>query len=635
MTKGSKGRLVLFRKHMLLTEPVNISNDKSRYSAEIPQAIMSEHSGLLYVIWHKSRGIFGGWQQAEHDKNGKSASIVYRVSNNNGKTFSDTYTLYEFKDPDIFGTHISFAPYESCKRAFLTWVDRTSPNKLDVFFSKDSDDGGRLEEPIIITDQDSGITDADSSDMQAFVEGKKPSFDGIVPYITAAGSEQVYIMWIETKTTKSPRETTKDEDNSVPRLPPQSSFTAKSEEELNEKLNEHWKNRRRHWARSIPGYQISMGIFFRGSDDGGRTFGKKINILKTIVDSPGGPYLIGPVSLLAAGNNVYIITNALSYDSPKARLFRSIDNGNSFEENKHFLSSAENSEMKVVAVRQAMMLDNQDTLYLLATLASQHEEQDLISSPFERPKHKTILVKSFDGGATFSGITEIPDGEVSAGPMGSPFAVSRDGNHLYIASKDMGTGPFEMLKTARQRITPERLQELTRDYHSLAANDAKKKIGENAQRDTAGTILIRSSSDGGTSFSDPIRLNDSKHIGLVAEFGVNVVLLPFRNDCLLVLKTRDINTRNRQRPDSSHMPGNEISGEDNTSEVLLWVSRDGGRSFEGPTVASHDIKHSKAAWGSIVIEGSEEERDSVALYFVWTAGSLFEYSDVYFRTLRI
>ena len=192
-----------------------------------------------------------------------------------------------------------------------------------------------------------------------------------------------------------------------------------------------------------------------------------------------------------------------------------------------------------------------------------------------------------------------------------------------------------MLKTARQRITPERLQELTRDYHSLAANDAKKKIGENAQRDTAGTILIRSSSDGGTSFGDPIRLNDSKHIGLVAEFGVNVVLLPFRNDCLLVLKTRDINTRNRQRPDSSHMPGNEISGEDNTSEVLLWVSRDGGRSFEGPTVASHDIKHSKAAWGSIVIEISEEERDSVALYFVWTAGSPFEYSDVYFRTLRI
>ena len=130
-----------------LGDVVNLSNDRETYYSGSPQMAFSRRTGSLYVIWHKAKGIFGGGAQLQRDRANKTSLMVYRLSTDGGKTFSEMSLFHTFKDRDSFGLPISFThPQHSSgysDRIFVTFADKSSPTKFDVYLSKDSNDGSR------------------------------------------------------------------------------------------------------------------------------------------------------------------------------------------------------------------------------------------------------------------------------------------------------------------------------------------------------------------------------------------------------------------------------------------------------------------------------------------------------------
>ena len=115
-----------------------------------------------------------------------------------------------------------------------------------------------------------------------------------------------------------------------------------------------------------------------------------------------------------------------------------------------------------------------------------------------------------------------------------------------------------------------------------------------------------------------------------------MLLLPFAPNGLIALKTRSIH-RQPSRGIAPE-PGSVASAEDSHgSEVLLWISYDGGKTFSGPIIASGDIKQSRLSWGCIVIEdvARTEEPQTTRLCLVWQGGFFQGYTDIYFREITI
>lgn len=592
---------------MSLDEIINISNDQSNYNSANPYVVLSRQTGYLYVIWHKSRGVFGGWQQVTKDKQKKSASIVYRVSADGGKSFSDTKTLYDFRAPLGYSSHFYFRNERCSDHVFLTWVDKTDTRKLDVYLARESTEGGFLDLPFIVSDPDTGNVSQDSDDLSGMVEGKRQCFDNLVSYVANVGNDKVYILWLEMQTTKTPSPI-----DEATRLELEKPFSTTN--------TEVWKEHRRKAMRLIPRYEISFNVFFKASMDGGKTFGKRVRILNTRASSLGAPYSMAPVSLVGTGTNVYVIVNALGRDPSNRtlRFFRSNDNGNSFQE-QELSFSFEHSPHMVTFAKPKIIQNQPNSLHLLAVLEpvervkTQAGEEEGLLDPFSRPQYTTILAKSIDSGSTFSNLG--PIASMTGGPMGSPFEMSPDGKNVYIASIDPGRVMPLMIDIMKGKINP---------------MQAKEEI---VMKDTSGSILITASNDGGKTFREPVMLESSKHIGPVMEFGVNVILVPFGTNGLFALKTRDTNLQHGRRNEGLATYSKEGPVVQDTSEVLSWESHDGGIWFDGPRNISGAIGRSHLTSACVLAESGKSRNESNIglgkLFITWDSGSLEGYSDVY------
>lgn len=603
-------------RQLQLGEIFNLSNDREDYYSGSPHLAFSRRTGSLFVIWHKAKGIYGGGLQLQKDKANKSSLIVYRLSKDRGVSFRDMTMLHDFKDKDSFGLPVSFTHPQLSggydDKIFITLVDKSSPEKFDVYLSRDSEDGKSLEPPRIVSDPDTGlIDDTDSGSLNKLVEGKEGStWKRVLSYVANASAEKVYVLWVEMKTTKLPSE-----------------LDEATKEELQRGLSgstmEQFREMNRKAAKAMPRYQIDYEMFFKASMDSGKTFGKRINLLKTSGYSPGFPYAIGPASLAASGNNAYIFIDALGADpaNRRVRFYKSSDDGMTFDMKE--LAVELNSEQMVAnAVRPAIISPNPDSLYLMETLFTKHRlEQpvnleEMLMGAFDYPKHTTIVARSNDAGTTFTSLASLP--EATADSRGTPFAVSKEGTNVYIATIDPGHG-FDFMRDLMHGKIPK--------------PEGWRVMGS---KDTGGTVLIRTSNDGGATFGPAVSLKDSKHIGAVGEFGTNVLLLPFHSDGLIALKTRSINIQPTKSASDVGADANQVE-ESHGSEVLMWTSLDGGKTFEGPLKASGDIKQSQLSWGSIVVEdtGVENQVPIVKLYLVWQGGFFQGYSDVHFRELTI
>ena|GEM_PF-3923199 len=553
---------------MKFSEIINISNSSNSFYSSSPDIVFARSTRSLYVIWTKSTGIFGTWEQIMKHKENKSESIVYRISKDMGKTFGAVTTFYNFKEPTgIGGPYVaSSAPKHGGNSVFLTWVDKTNPKKFDVYFSRNSDDGSRFEEPLIVSDDETGIcSSSKSSDLQRFVEGKEKTYDTIRPSIASASDDDICVMWAE-MTTRRVAGVVK--------------------------------------ANDVPRYEISSRIFFKVSADGGRTFGRKINILN-METSSSSPQPFLATSLIASGDNVYIIIYPLGAESENSsvRLFRSADKGLTFEEKK-FLNGKILQSPRVRSAAAHVAPAQADSLYLMLALGAKG---------MRIPTNlKYFIVKSTDAGNSFSDPVQVAD--KIPGLLHSSFSVSNNGNNVYVAYADPGASIDSMFEEIEGDIT-----------------DPQELIEELEDEDTAGFILVRSSTDGGNNFNEPIRLKDSNDIGPVLSMMTNIVLLPFGDNGVCVLKTRYNSTDNKA-----------------DSEVLLWKSANAGQSFEGPIKINGEITNSNDPNG-VVLENHEDDykqqngtisgdsdSDLTALCLVWGARNVDNGNeDVYFRRLRI
>ncbi|AIF83653.1 hypothetical protein NTE_01590 [Candidatus Nitrososphaera evergladensis SR1] len=379
-------------------EIIGISNDSSFYATS-PFVAFSYKSNSLYVIWQKTRGIYGNVEHIKGQKN--SASIVYRISKDNGRTFGGVITLHDFKEPRSFPPQVAFSPLNE-NRVFLAWVDKSSPKKLDVYFTRNSESSDRFEEPIIVSDEMTGVCSSEgSNDLRNFGPSRpSETYDTVTPYIAAGNDNNVYVMWVESTTRKKILE--------IARLEPQDEETSTSisfgEGEI-DKAAKYMEEKMRKSLERAPKYRFSIRVFLRASNDGGRTFGKKISLLDTSIDGQGGPYVISPTELHAIGENVYVIVNPLGRDPDNARvrIFASTDKGQTFQERTGLSKTVSGIGSKIISARAKVAAKQHDSLYLLLEVVSHgDEEKMLLLTPFSSPHVPLIFVKSIDAGRTFS-----------------------------------------------------------------------------------------------------------------------------------------------------------------------------------------------------------------------------------------
>ncbi|MEO9364274.1 MAG: sialidase family protein, partial [Nitrososphaera sp.] len=485
-------------------EIVSISNDSSFYATP-PFVAFSYKSNSLYVIWQKTRGIYGNVEHFKGQK--KSASIVCRISKDSGRTFGDIMTLHDFREPGIFPPRVAFSPLNE-NRVFLAWADKSSPTKLDVYFTRNSESGDRFEEPIIVSDEKTGVCSSEgSNDLRNFLSHGQPSetYDVVIPYIAAGNDNNVYVMWVESTTTKKMSEAALPE--------PQDKQAAASisfgQGEI-DKAAKYMEDQIRKSLERAPKYRFSVRVFLRGSNDGGKTFGRKISLIEASFDGQGGPQVISPTDLHAIGKNVYVIVNPLGRDPDNARvrIFASTDMGQTFEERTGLSKTVSSIGSKIISARAEVASKQHDSLHLLLEVASHDDEEKILfPTPFSFPRAPLIFVKSMDAGKTFGDPVHVGiNGPISTH---SSFAVSPDGNKVHVAYVNMDDpmkGVYDVMKKGTLR--------------------GARQIDQMFKESDSGYVFVRSSSNGGISFDELTKLEDSKNTAPILSFATYILLLP-------------------------------------------------------------------------------------------------------------
>ncbi len=583
---------------MKFGEIINISIDTSFYSSS-PQIAYSYKNNSLYVIWHKSRGIYGDFARKHKEKN---ASIVYRVSKDNGKTFGDAATLHDFSEPESFGPSIAFSPLNG-NRIFLAWVDKSSPRKLDVYFSRNSEDGSRFEKPVIISDEETGICSNDRSNrLSDFHLDRPETYDRVTPYIAAGSDNNVYVMWVESTSTRIIEPIRPEPEN-------EATNSASFGPDEMEKAAKYMQNMFKKNFERAPKYEYSAKIFLRASNDGGKTFGKKISILNTKFSGRGGgPQLTSPASLHAIAKNVYIIIDAFGRDPDNSttRIFASTDTGHTFEERTVLLSkSVSGIGRKVVSARAVLPAKQPDSLYLLLEVVN-HGDEDLFPTPFSMPRTPLILLKSTNAGKTFSDPVHV--GVDSPTRWHSSFAVSPDGRNVHVAYIDMSSPMDDFLGRIRKGMV----------------KDPQQEIKQAIEVSDSGSIFVRSSNNGGISFDELAKLEGSKNIGPISSFATHILMLPSDDKGLYIFRSRYVASEQREAEEKPNYP---------SAEALLWHKNQGSELAEGPIKVSGDYGESDGTLG-IIIE--KNDKKPAEMYVVWqTTRHEANYSETFFRGFTI
>lgn len=291
-----------------------------------------------------------------------------------------------------------------------------------------------------------------------------------------------------------------------------------------DKAAKYMKDKMRKSIERAPKYRFSVRIFLKASNDGGKTFGRKINLLDTSFDGQGGPQIISPTDLHATGENVYVIVNPLGRDPDNARvhIFASTDKGHTFEERTGLSKTISGMGSEIISARAEIAPRQHDSLYLLLEVVNHgDEEKVLFPTPFSFFRAPLIFVKSTDAGKTFCDPVHVGIN----GPIRShsSFAVSPDGNNVHVAYLNMDDpmkGRFDMTEKGTLRGVVRQMDRLLKESDS-------------------GSVFVRSSSNGGISFDEQTKLDDSKDTAPILSFATYILLLP-RNRELYALKTRHI-----------------------------------------------------------------------------------------------
>jgi hypothetical protein len=170
----------------------------------------------------------------------------------------------------------------------------------------------------------------------------------------------------------------------------------------------------------LPEYDIEVRVFLRASNDSGKSFGEPLTILNATEKSTGPSSIFSPATLTASANNVYIFTARGSGEKLEDRhlsLFRSHDNGSSFEEKEITLAVLDNNINSSSTGRVPFYAypvvpnSNSSSLYMLVAVAENKTKSILENEggeinrnlpPFLDLEFSQFFIRSDDAASTFS-----------------------------------------------------------------------------------------------------------------------------------------------------------------------------------------------------------------------------------------
>jgi hypothetical protein len=591
-------------------------SDGTEYSF-FPQ--LARAGNNLFVIWVQGNGLFGS-----HDENlntSRSLNIVYRVSSNNGTTFGNMQTLHNYTNPQSLGYPVVTSNANG-SGAYISWVDNATNDTFDLYFAKSSQNGTGFEAPLKL---DASRLEGNSSETLNHTENNTTdtSYSSIQkrihqvssPQIAVSTNNRVYLMWTETLAilVKAPSVASQTENSTSAGFmtASYSNNTLTNQNNMQDFSIEDY----------LPKYNVTTNIFLAASNNSGRSFGETKLVSNSTQISSTGFSAIAPASLAASANNVYVVTSTGSamdsLDDARLQLYRSSDNGTTFNVREITAPSdaiSANGTQFAVRAHPVVTNSSSNSLYMLVTVAQNKTDSILneqggkinrfLPSYFDLA-FSEYFIRSDNSGANFTKPIQVINRTSNA--IDAVVAVSHNGTHVYLAWSDPGLDFFDMLLggfTSRQYVSPEKLEELN----------------------TAGSTLVRASTDRGDTFGETQRLNASKPNGEGISFGGNPsTLVSLGDDGLIIMKTR-----------TSH--GGIMERILPNSELILWLTKDGASSFEGPvrisgTEGDVDLGMSTIFGGNSVLLTSD------ALYVVWSAADYGSYynatasSDIYLRII--
>jgi hypothetical protein len=268
---------------------INLSGS-SLYSS-VPQVV--PNGKCIYVIWHESSGIYGPKAQARDAQQKQKAAVLYRVSQDNGSTFGEIRQLYVFQNLINFPPTVGVSP--KTNTAMLAWSDIAYNDQyaVEVFFARAKNGSDQFETPRRL---DNTQTE-EKPDSNAKTSSARNPYVSAPPPRLSISSENVYLMWLGMKDLLA------------------------------------GKHRGEYGINDI---DFECNVFFRASHDGGDHFTDPVSLdaFRVRGTHPGGGYLasIGPMSLKAKNNNVYVVWHQLGAGPTAGSVFfrKSTDGGKSF-----------------------------------------------------------------------------------------------------------------------------------------------------------------------------------------------------------------------------------------------------------------------------------------------------------------
>ncbi|WP_148700384.1 hypothetical protein [Candidatus Nitrososphaera evergladensis] len=147
-----------------------------------------------------------------------------------------------------------------------------------------------------------------------------------------------------------------------------------------------------------------------------------------------------------------------------------------------------------------------------------------------------------------------------------------------------------------------------------------RQIHQLFEESDSGSVFVRSSSNGGISFDEQTKLEDSKNIGLISSFATYILLLPSDRG-LYALKAKHIaHPEDEQKP---RFPD---------ADVLSWHKNTGDESAAGPFKISGDSGGVSEGPRGIIVE---KDNNNSEIYLVWETDWHTDHADVFFRRLQI
>ena len=294
------------------TKPENIANHRITYGYNDLAA--SKDGQTVYVIWSES----------EQSGEAQTSAISFRMSHDAGENFEPVKTLFN----DIFDGEI-YCPQlilqesleslaasssesgstSSSNQIYIVWQQYVEKSGIKVMFTASHDNGATFDKPVVIK--------------SAYSE------EGSCPQMSASNDGSVYLMWTETKILQNQFGTSdlvpdtdifivasKDNGRAFGEPINLSKGIGAFTGEARMAVSEDGRNVYAVWRDTIPITNDRGELDFYGyaeiilvtSEDGGKTFGKPVNLSNNSLGSYGPEIAIH-------GNNVYVIWLESSFPS--------------------------------------------------------------------------------------------------------------------------------------------------------------------------------------------------------------------------------------------------------------------------------------------------------------------------------